>query len=81
MATRFALRPFGQVPGGQTPFHFKPSRKQINLLARISLFVRVRRDLNPRPATLEIAALPAELHTQNKVPEKPFGDPYTISKS
>lgn len=24
---------------------------------------RVRRDLNPRPATLEIAALPAELHT------------------
>lgn len=26
---------------------------------------RVRRDSNPRPATLEIAALPAELHTHS----------------
>ncbi len=51
---------------------FSSSRFDFGLLNFISIvlidhfsisFYRVRRDSNPRPATLEIAALPAELHT------------------
>ncbi len=56
------------APRGKRRSFRIPHKKPSSWLFRtLSHFVpRVRRDSNPRPATLEIAALPAELHTQKK---------------